>query len=151
MTPIEIEGIIWAMIAGFAVSFFAMYYKRRVIGSFVRALRKVEANSPETAKTLEELEQEHNVSVISNLKKSASLRRMITIYNEETEAETEDSTPKKGNEGVKIDENTRFYIAPEAITRSRVQYGDEPEPLWPILLGCAGLVVIGVLACMIIQ
>ncbi len=149
MTPIEIEGIIWAMIAGFAVSFFAMYYKRRVIGSFVRALREAGADSPETAKTLAELEQEHNVSVISNLKKSASLRRMITIYNEETE--TEDPNPKKGNESIKIDENTRFYIAPEAITRSRVQYGDNPEPLWPILLGCAGLVVIGVLACMIIQ
>lgn len=151
MTPIEIEVIIWATVVGFALSFFAIYYKRRVIGSFVRALREAEANSPETAKTIAELDQENNVTVIANLKKSASLRRLITICNEPSENNTENEKPKKKKEAVIIDENTRFYIAPEALTRSRIQYGDEAEPLWPILLGCAGLVAIGIFACMIIQ
>ena len=69
------------------------------------------------------------------LKKSASLRRLITI------CPSNDSSPEGE---IQIDENTRFYIRKEAETRSRIQYGDKDEPLWPIILGSIFLVILGI-------
>lgn len=135
---VNLQFIVWAIVIGFIVSFFAIYYRRRVIGSFVRAIRRAEAFDQASAKTLAELEQEDNISAISTIRKSASIRRLITVYNE-----GEDET---GKERVKIDENTRFYITEECETRSRVQYGNENEPLWPLILGSLAMIGIGILS-----
>ena len=128
-----------AIVIGFIVSFFAIYYRRRVIGSFVRAIRRAEAFDKESAKTLAELEQEDNISAIETIRKSASIRRLITVYNEGDEDEN-------GKDRVKIDENTRFYITEECETRSRVQYGNENEPLWPLILGSLAMIGIGIIS-----
>ena len=138
--------LIWAMVAGFILAFVAAYYRRRVVGALIRAIREAEANSPETAKTLAELEQDHNVSAVESIRKSDSLRRLVTVCNDES---TEDQTSKKKKNRVIIDENTRLYIAPDQITRSRIQFGDNQESFLPILLGCAGAVILGILATII--
>ena len=135
---INLQFIVWAIVIGFIVSFFAIYYRRRVIGSFVRAIRRAEAVDKESAKTLAELEQEDNISAIATIRKSASIRRLISVYNEGEEDE--------GNDRVKIDENTRFYITEEGATRSRIQYGNENEPLWPLILGSLAMIGIGILS-----
>ena len=136
---INLQFIVWAIVIGFIVSFFAIYYRRRVIGSFVRAIRRAEAFDKESAKTLAELEQEDNISAIETIRKSASIRRLITVYNEGNEDEN-------GKDRVKIDENTRFYITEECETRSRVQYGNENEPLWPLILGSLAMIGIGIVS-----
>lgn len=138
--------LIWALVAGFILAFIAAYYRRLVVGSLIRAIRNAEATDPETAKTLVEIGQENNVSAIEAVRKSDSLRRLVTICNEET---TEESDQKSKKKGVLINENTRLYIAPEQITRSRIQFGDEKESVIPVLLGCAGAVALGILATMI--
>lgn len=134
--------LIWALVAGFILAFIAAYYRRLVVGSLIRAIRNAEATDPETAKTLVEIGQENNVSAIEAVRKSDSLRRLVTICNEE-------SDQKSKKKGVLINENTRLYIAPEQITRSRIQFGDEKESVIPVLLGCAGAVALGILATMI--
>ena len=135
---INLQFIVWAIVIGFIISFFAVYYRRRVIGSLVRAIRNAEAVDPASAKTLEELGQEDNISAISLLRKSSSLRRLITVYNEGEE--------NNDKERIKIDENTRFYITEECETRSRVQYGNENEPLWPLIVGSLAMIGIGIIA-----
>lgn len=135
---INLQFIVWAIVIGFIISFFAVYYRRRVIGSFVRAIRNAEAVDLASAKTLQELGQEDNASAISLVRKSASLRRLITVYNEGEEAA---DTAK-----IRIDENTRFYITEECATRSRVQYGNENEPLWPLIVGSLALIGIGIIS-----
>lgn len=130
-----IQFIIWPLIFGLILSFFVIYYRRRVIGAFVRAIREAGASDEESAKTLAEIGQENNSSAISALKKSSSLRRLITICPGEEASEKE----------LVIDEKTRFYIGKEAETRSRVQYGDKEEPLWPVILGSAALILFGVI------
>ena len=135
---LNLQFIVWAIVIGFIISFFAIYYKRRVIGSFVRAIRNAEAIDLASAKTLAELGQEENISAISLITKSSSLRRLITVYNENEEID------KKGL--VKIDENTRFYITEECATRSRVQYGEENEPVWPLIVGSLAMLAIGVIS-----
>ena len=130
-----IQFIIWPLIFGLILAFFVIYYRRRVIGAFVRAIREAGASDEESAKTLAEIGQEDNSSAISALKKSASLRRLVTICPGEEGAEEE----------LVINEKTRFYIGKDAETRSRVQYGDKEEPLWPVTLGSAALILFGII------
>ena len=49
-----IQFIMWPLIFGLILSFFIIYYRRRVIGAFVRAIREAGASDEESAKTLAE-------------------------------------------------------------------------------------------------
>lgn len=133
---VSIQFIIMALAFGLIIAFIAVYYQRRVIGSFVRAIRSAEAIDEESAKTLAELGQENNVSAIAKLKKSASLRTLVTICDMKTEA----------NGKIIIDDSTRFYIAKEKEERSRKQFGDNEDSLIPIILGSLALLVVVVLS-----
>lgn len=135
--------IVWAIIFGIILSFFFLYYKRRVIGSFIRAIREAEAVDEQSAKTLSELGQEYNVSATAALKKSSSLRRLITVYNTET-------TDANQEESCHIDENTRFYISRDGEERSRIQYGDKKESAWSIFLGSAVFLAIGIVVSIVL-
>ncbi len=133
---VSIQFIVMAMAFGLIIAFIAVYYQRRVIGAFVRAIRNAEAIDEESAKSLTELGQENNVSAIAKLKKSASLRNLVTICDMKT-AE---------NGKIIIDETTRFYIAKENEERSRKQFGDNEDSLIPIILGSLALIVVVVLS-----
>ena len=133
---VSIQFIIMALAFGLIIAFIAVYYQRRVIGSFVRAIRSAEAIDEESAKTLAELGQENNVSAIAKLKKSASLRNLVTICDMKTEA----------NGKIIIDDSTRVYIAKEKEERSRKQFGDNEDSLIPIILGSLALLVVVVLS-----
>ncbi|MBQ8420608.1 MAG: hypothetical protein IJY37_09690, partial [Clostridia bacterium] len=86
--------------------------------------------------TLAELGQENNVSAIAKLKKSASLRNLVTICDMKTET----------NGKIIIDDSTRVYIAKEKEERSRKQFGDNEDSLIPIILGSLALLVVVVLS-----
>lgn len=133
---VSIQFIVMALAFGLIIAFIAVYYQRRVIGSFVRAIRNAEAIDEESAKSLAELGQENNVSAIAKLKKSASLRNLVTICDMKTES----------NGKIIIDESTRFYIAKEKEERSRKQFGDNEDSLIPIILGSLALLVVVVLS-----
>ena len=133
---VSIQFIIMALAFGLIIAFIAVYYQRRVIGSFVRAIRSAEAIDKESAKTLAELGQENNVSAIAKLKKSASLRNLVTICDMKTET----------NGKIIIDDSTRVYIAKEKEERSRKQFGDNEDSLIPIILGSLALLVVVVLS-----
>lgn len=133
---VSIQFIIMALAFGLIIAFIAVYYQHRVIGSFVRAIRSAEAIDEESAKTLAELGQENNVSAIAKLKKSASLRNLVTICDMKTET----------NGKIIIDDSTRVYIAKEKEERSRKQFGDNEDSLIPIILGSLALLVVVVLS-----
>ena len=133
---VSIQFIIMALAFGLIIAIIAVYYQRRVIGSFVRAIRSAEAIDEESAKTLAELGQENNVSAIAKLKKSASLRNLVTICDMKTET----------NGKIIIDDSTRVYISKEKEERSRKQFGDNEDSLIPIILGSLALLVVVVLS-----
>lgn len=124
----SLRFIIWPVILGIILSFFIAYYRRRVIGAFVRSIRSAEAVDEESAKSLTELGQENNASAIAALQKSQVLRRIIHICGESEE----------------IDGDTRVYIPEEKLADARAQYGDEAEPIYPILIGSVVLIALGV-------
>jgi len=133
---ISIQFIVMAIAFGLIIAFIAVYYQRRVIGSFVRAIRNAEATDEESAKTLAELGQEDNVSAVAKLKKSTSMRSLITILDAET--------TEKGK--LIIDESTRFYISKDKEERARKQFGDEQDSLIPIIVGTIALLIVVVLS-----
>ena len=133
---VSLQFIVMAIAFGLIIAFIAVYYQRRVIGSFVRAIRYAEANDEESAKTLAELGQENNVSAIAKLKKSPSLRSLISVCDAEV--------TEKGE--FVIDENSRFYIAKEKEERARKQFGDNQDSLIPILIGSIILVIVVILS-----
>ncbi len=135
-TLVSPQSIIMAIAFGLIIAFIVVYYQRRVIGAFVRAIRYAEATDEETAKTLSEIGQEHNISAITKLKKSTSLQSLISVSNATTDA--------KGR--LQIDDNTRFYIAKEKEERSRKQFGDGEDSLIPIIIGTIILLIIVVAA-----
>ena len=129
------QFIVLALIFGLIISFIIVYYQRRVLGSFIRAIRNAEAIDAESAKTLAELGQEDNISAIHKLQSSTSLRNLISIC-DMTESE-------KGK--VIIDETTRFYITAEKEERARKQFGDGEDSIIPIIVGSVVLLTIGIL------
>lgn len=133
---VSLQFVVMAIAFGLIIAFIAVYYQRRVIGSFVRAIRQAEAIDEESAKTLAELGQENNVSAIAKLKKSPSLRALISVCDAET--------TEKG--ALIIDESTRFYIAKEQEERARKQFGDRQDSLIPIIIGSIILVIVVVLS-----
>ena len=133
---VSLQFVVMAIAFGLIIAFIAVYYQRRVIGSFVRAIRQAEAIDEETAKTLAELGQENNVSAIAKLQKSSSLRALISVCDAET--------TEKG--ALVIDESTRFYIAKEQEERARKQFGDRQDSLIPIIIGSIILVIVVILS-----
>lgn len=125
-----IRFIMWPIILGVILSFFIAYYRRRILGSLVRAIREANAVDEESAKTLAELQQENNATAIAALKKR-SLSRIVH------------RVPSDSDE---IDANTRLYIPEDAATLARVQFGEEAEPIYPILIGSVALIALGLLA-----
>ena len=133
---VSLQFVVMAIAFGLIIAFIAVYYQRRVIGSFVRAIRQAEAIDEESAKTLAELGQENNVSAIAKLQKSPSLRALISVCDAET--------TEKG--ALIIDESTRFYIAKEQEERARKQFGDRQDSLIPIIIGSIILVIVVILS-----
>lgn len=129
---------VWAIILGIILSWIIIIYKQRIIGAFVRAILDAGAISPETAKTAEELGQDHNVSALSSFRKSTALHRMVIVCGDEERAGDKKYRPE-------IDEKTRFYIPEENLKRAEEQYGGKGTSVWVIIAGVVGLLVLGVL------
>ncbi len=119
--------VLWAVILGLILAFFLVYFKRRVIGGFVRAILDAEAFDEATAKTPTELGQAGNESALAQLRKpTSSLLKVVTVVSDDA-----------GDE-------PRVYIAEDKHPRARAQYGDG-DKLWVVLLGSLGLIALGVL------
>ena len=73
------QFVLWTLIFGVIISWIIIFYNKKIIGAFVRAIISSGATSEETAKTLAEIEQDYNVSAISHYKRSAALQRIIFI------------------------------------------------------------------------
>lgn len=131
----SLQFIIWPVILGVILSFFIAYYRRRVIGAFIRSVRSAGAVDEESAKSLAELGQENNASAVSALKRSAVLRRIVRIC----------------GEGETINADTRVYIPEEMETAARAQFGDEAEPIYPLILGSVALIALGILILVVMQ
>ena len=134
---------IWSLILGIVLALFISFYKRKVSGSFFRALVAHEAFDEESAKTLDELHQRENDAVIRKLENSSMFRDIVTIIGEEGEEES-----KHGK--IVITEKTKFYIEEEHLTQVRSQWGETNENVFVLAAGVVGMIILGVLLTIVI-
>ena len=134
---------IWSIILGVIIALFVSFYHRKVTGSFFRAFIKAGAIDAESAKTLAEVSQTENDTVISKLERPGVYRNTITVINP-------DGTEADPHSAIKITEETKFYISEEKFTQVRDQWGENNESLLVLIGGIVGMVILGILLTIIV-
>ncbi len=134
---------IWSIILGVVIALFISFYYRKITGSFFRAFVKAGAIDEESAKTLAEVSQTENDTVIAKLEKPGMFRSIVTIINP-------DGTEADPHSTIKITEETKFYIPEEKLTQVRDQWGETNENVLVLIGGVVGMVILGILLTIIV-
>lgn len=129
----SMELVIWCMFIGLMLAAIFMFYQKKVIGAFVRALLGAKASNEDSAKTLKELGFESNMPVRSALRSGGTLRKLVW--------ETGDNYLENEN-GVKysarqipMDVNTaRFYISEENRVRAELRYNEKGSDIFMLII-----------------
>lgn len=130
-----LTAVTWMLVFGVVISWFFIYYHKRVIGNFVNALIDAGADSEENAKTLSEIGQEKNVSAVNKYSKSVTLQKLIIC-------DATDADPKSGR--LKIDENTKFYVEEQQRDRLKSMYNPKGNSMVFMLIGAILLAIFAV-------
>lgn len=133
--------VVWAMFIGIVIGACSLYYNKRVIGSFVRALLQNGAADPSNARTLDELGFGNNYFVKNALRGGSVLRKMVW------EADDNFTTDEKGNifsaRTKKMDINTaRFYIDESNRVKADLRYSTTGTDIITLLIGVVVFVVV---------
>ena len=118
----QLTTIIWVFMFGAIAAILTVYYNSHFLGGLVRALIKIDATSPESAMSLEELK----IKMTFPLK--YALRPETSFSN--TVIKTEDG---------------KFYIKPEKIEMAKAKYRNKDTSLILILMSVA-ILCLGALA-----
>lgn len=131
MTNIEI--LVWALFIGFVIASFMIFYHKRIIGAFVRALLEKQASSPESALSIYDLGFEKNALVKNALRSDTTLRRLVWEL---------DDNMQKREDGVifsarssRLDvNNAKFYIPEENRIRAELRYSAKGTDVFAIII-----------------
>jgi hypothetical protein len=119
----DITFIVWTLLTGIGAAIVYLWYQRRFVGDFVRKLLTIDAVSPETAVTIEELHCKMTPPLM------LALREEGTLY--EAVLKTEDDPP-------------RYYVAEGKREMLKAKYKSESVSFFGVVLGICILVVIGI-------
>lgn len=108
----SLRNIILAMCIGIIFAALCTMYQRYIPGSFIRAILRAEANTPETAKSLAELGFEKNIFVRMELRRGTLLLKHLSFI----------ENAEDGEEKKRPSESARFYIPEELKYRSELRY-----------------------------
>lgn len=139
-TALTFAVVLWAIIFGMIISWIIIFYDKKVVGAFVRAIIAAQATDESSAKTLSELGQENNPSAISHLRRSESLRRIVHFV-----GALAPQSGKKHSAKPVFDETTRFYIPESSLYRASKQYDAGGSELWKMIVGALSLFILGIL------
>ncbi len=158
---ISIQWIIIGLFMGIAIAAVASVIGKRVFGSFVKKLIDGECLSPESAKTLPELDYADKLMIRYSVKRGVNLRRVVRCREEEEyEAENAEKAlryaemrkenprlPKKFTpKPFKIDpDKHHFYIPEELKYMAKVKFDQKGTSLRTTIVFVA-LILLGLLA-----
>lgn len=120
----EITHIIWTILAGIAIASGVLWYNRRFLGAFIHKLIEIDATSPETAVTMEELHLTLSAPLKNALREDGSLHDAVLTTG---------------------DEPTRYYIAPKKLPMLKAKYRKENASIFSVILIICVLIIMGVL------
>jgi hypothetical protein len=107
----SINYILWAFVIGIGVAFGYSFYTSRILGKLVRKLLSIDACSPETAVSPEQI----------GLKIGSMLR--FSLRNGTSFSET-----------VLKNENGNFYISPAQVNKAKIKYKSENMTVFLLLV-----------------
>jgi len=120
----DVTFAVWTVLAGIGAAIVYLWYQRRFVGDFVRKLLTIDADSPETAVSMEELHCKMTPPVQMALREEGALQDAVL--------KTEEETP-------------RYYVAPAKKKMLASKYKNENVGFFAVLLGLCILVAVGVL------
>ncbi|MBE6546101.1 MAG: hypothetical protein E7668_01505 [Ruminococcaceae bacterium] len=143
---ISVRNIIFGLFFGLVVAGFAVVFNKRVPGGFVRLLLKEACLSPETGRTLPELNSAHKLYIRYAVRRSVSLRRVVKCREEEDylaeEAAEEEAYAKRREEDPSLPKHRRvkpfridpdrhhFYIPEEMKYTAEIKFEKKGTTWW---------------------
>ncbi len=143
-TMLSVRLIVVGICLGLSVGGFVAVFNKRVLGGFVRRLLRAECLSPETGKTLPELDYADKLTIRRAVRTNVNLRRVVKCREEEAyEAEEGSATDKKARKKpFRIDpDEHHFYIPEDMKYMADVKFEDKGTT-WRGAIVCAILMVI---------
>ncbi len=116
----ELSTLLWIFVFASAVATLTVYYNSRFLGRFVRALIDIDATSPESALTMEELGIKSSPALRQALKPEGSFSQIV----------------------IKTKDN-RYYIAPDKVSLAKVKYRSKDTTLLFVIMTLGILLVVG--------
>ncbi len=151
-----LEIIVWSMFLGVIIGAFVILYNKSILGAFVRMLLETGANSPESAKTLEETGFSKNIFVKFSLQVKSTYRKIIqaspvNVRNEITgdtippENSKKRITKKRRPAEPKLSE-LKFYIPQEMAIRAESIYSNNGTSLLIVIITIALFLTVAILS-----
>ena len=140
-----LEIIVWSMFLGIITGAFVILYNKKVLGSFIRMLLHVGANTPDNARTLEETGFSKNIFVKFSLIKKGTYRKIIHASALSGTAETNKTRKTR----TKLSE-LKYYIPDEMIARADSIYNDNGTSLLIVIITVALFLAIAILSFLVV-
>lgn len=139
------ELVIWCMFIGIMLASVFMFYQKKVIGAFVRALLKAEASDLSSAKSLTELGFARSYPVRSALRGGGALRKLVWESNDNY-IENEKGVKYSARQ-TPMDVNTaRFYISEENRIRAELRYSEKGSDIFMLIISALVFLMLAYLA-----
>lgn len=118
---VDLDTILIAAFVGVSLASIYAFYLKSATSRFVKAMLEAGANSPETAKTPEELGYGKNAIIKTSLKPDAALRKALSESEERPGA---------------------YYIPPESAELTERRFSDKGATFWHVLMSIALFLVL---------
>lgn len=110
---LSLRLIILGIFLGIAAGSFVSVFNKRVLGGFVRKLLREECLSPETGKTLPELNYAAKLTIRRAVKKNVNLLRVVRCREEEEYLTAMEAEGRKKYPPFRIDPDRHHFYIPE--------------------------------------
>lgn len=145
----NLEVLIWALFIGFVLASFMIFYHKRIIGSFVRALLEKQANSPESALSIYDLGFDNNALIKNALKSDATLRRIVWELDDNMQKREDGVVFSARSNRLDIN-NAKFYIPDENRIRAELRYSSKGTDVFAIIIAIVLFMAIAYAALLLI-
>ncbi len=110
---ISVRLIIVGIFLGLAAGSFVAVFNKQVLGGFVRKLLREECLSPETGKTLPELNYAAKLTIRRAVRRSVALRRVVRCREEEDFYAEQERNPSKKKIEFRVNPDHHHFFIPE--------------------------------------
>lgn len=130
--PGTLKLVIWCAVAGVVLCLVIAFLNKALAGSIITALLNEESLSPDTAKSLTELNVAENSSAFWFLRHSSSVQRIVKI--------------PEGELYKTLSPESKLYIDPEMKPRAEQQYVLKKYEIVAVVVGVIVVIGIGAIA-----